>query len=74
MAGKTTSLALRYRRPVPLLADLRFTLARSVDDRRITSTGALAAADGTVLCEAEMQAVAGDLSALPAVSPRRPRS
>jgi acyl-CoA synthetase (AMP-forming)/AMP-acid ligase II len=74
VAGKTTSLALRYRRPVPLLADLRFTLARSVDDRRITSTGALAAADGTVLCEAEMQAVAGDLSALPAVSPRRPRS
>jgi len=71
VAGKTTSLALRYRRPVPLLTELRFSLERSLDDRRITSTGSLSAADGTVLCEAEMRAVAGDLAALPAVSPRR---
>jgi acyl-coenzyme A thioesterase PaaI-like protein len=72
VAGKTTSLALRYRRPTPLLADLVFSLTRSVDGGRITATGELSAGD-VVLCEAEMRAIAGDRSALPAVSPRRSR-
>jgi len=72
VAGKTTSLALRYRRPTPLLTPLRFTLIRTVDDdnRRITSTGQLLA-DDELLCEAEMRAVIGDRTRLPAVSPRR---
>jgi hypothetical protein len=71
LAGKTTALALRYRRPTPLLTPLRFELVRSVDDRRITATGQLLA-DDELLCEAELRAVVGDLAALPEVSPRRP--
>lgn len=78
-AGKTTALALRYRRPAPLLTPLRFTLSRQVDGRRITSTGQLFGPgvdgeDGELLCEAEMRAVVGDRAALPRVSPRRTRS
>jgi hypothetical protein len=72
VAGKTTSLSLRYRRPAPLLNELRFEVTRRVDDRRVTSTGRLAGPGGDVLCEAEMAAVAGDRTALPPVSPRRP--
>jgi hypothetical protein len=71
VAGKTTSLSLRYRRPAPLLTELRFEVTRRLDDRRITSTGRLAGPGDDVLCEAEMAAVAGDRAALPAVSPRR---
>jgi hypothetical protein len=74
VAGKTTSLAVRYRRPTPLLTDLRFSLARVVDGGRITSTGQLSAGDGAVLCEADMHAVAGNLATLPEVSPRRTTS
>lgn len=70
VAGKTTGLALRYRRPTPLLTDLRFELARVVDVDRITSTGRLLDGD-TLLCEAEVRAVAGDRASLPAVAPRR---
>jgi acyl-coenzyme A thioesterase PaaI-like protein len=70
MAGKTTSLSLRYRRPTPVLTELHFDLSREVDTDRIRSTGRLTAA-GQLLCEAEMQAVAGDRAALPEVSPRR---
>ena len=70
VAGKTTSLALRYRRPAPLLTPLAFTLERAADDGGIRSTGRLLAGD-RVLCEAEMDAVAGDRANLPEVSPRR---
>jgi hypothetical protein len=70
VAGKTARLVLRYRRPTPLRTDLRFVLTRSVDTTRIRSTGQLLAGD-LVLCEAEMDAVKGDRSRLPAVSPRR---
>jgi hypothetical protein len=70
VAGKTTSIAVRYRRPTPLLTDLAFDVARTVADGRITSTARLLA-DGDVLCEAEVKAVAGNLAALPAVSPRK---
>jgi hypothetical protein len=70
VAGKTTSLALRYRRPTPLLTDLDFEVTRVVDGERITSSGRLLAGD-VVLCEAEMRAVAGDRARLPQVSPRR---
>jgi hypothetical protein len=71
VAGKTTTLSLRYRRPTPLLTELRFELSRSVVDGRITSTGTLTNAAGKLLCEAEMQAAIGDRAKLPAVSARR---
>jgi len=70
VAGKTTSLTVTYRRPTPLLTQLQFEVERSAVDRRITSTARLMA-DGNVLCEAQMSAVAGNLAQLPAVSPRR---
>jgi acyl-coenzyme A thioesterase PaaI-like protein len=70
LAGKTTSLEVTYRRPAPLLSDLAFEVERSVEDRRITSRARLMA-DGAVLCEARVSAVAGNRAALPEVSPRR---
>jgi hypothetical protein len=70
LAGKTTSLAVRYRRPTPLLTELAFEIERSVADGRIRSTARLMAG-GAVLCEAEVGAVAGDRAALPEVSARR---
>ena len=70
VAGKTTSLVLRYRRPVPLLETLSFSLEREVSDGRIRSSGELRTRE-RVLCEAEVDAVAGDAAALPAVSRRR---
>jgi hypothetical protein len=73
VAGKTTSLALRYRRPVPLLTKLHFELHRSQHDGRIHSTGTLSRGD-ELLCEATMEAVAGNRADLPAVSPRRTAS
>jgi hypothetical protein len=70
LAGKTTSLALSYRRPTPLLTELAFEVSRAADEHRITSTARLMAG-AVVLCEAEVRAVAGNLAALPEVSPRR---
>jgi acyl-coenzyme A thioesterase PaaI-like protein len=70
VAGKTTSLGLRYRRPVPLLTALGFTIDRSLVEGRLHSVGRLLVAE-RVLCEAEVDAIAGDRSALPEVSPRR---
>ena len=70
VAGKTTSMALRYRRPAPLLTSLAFTIERSAADGRIRSTGQLLDGD-RLLCEAEVDAVAGDRAALPEGAPRR---
>jgi len=70
VAGKTTSLTVTYRRPTPLLTELQFEVERAPEGRRIMSTARLVA-DGVVLCEAQMSAVAGDLARLPEVSPRR---
>jgi hypothetical protein len=70
VAGKTVSIGLRFRRPTPLLTDLAFTVDRRVDDDRITSSAQILA-DDVVLAEAEVVAVAGDRSRLPAVSERR---
>jgi hypothetical protein len=70
VAGKTMSLALRYRRPVPLLTTLSFTIERSVGDGRIHSVATLLVHE-QVLCQAEADAIAGDRAALPQVSPRR---
>ncbi len=71
LAGKTTSLSVSFRRPTPLLAELRFEVERSVADGRIRSTARLLASE-TVLCEAQVDAVAGSRANLPAVSGRRP--
>jgi hypothetical protein len=70
VAGRTTSLAVTYRRPTPLLRELHFEVERSVEDRRITSAARLLA-DGVVLCDAQVSAIAGDRAQLPEVSPRR---
>lgn len=70
VAGKTTSLSVRFRRPTPLGTELAFEVERAVEGGRITSQARLLAG-GEVLCEAEVRAVAGELGALPAVSPRR---
>lgn len=71
-AGKTTRLDVRYLAPTPLLTALRFEIERSVDGRRIESSVRLFKGDG--LCAtATMQAVAGNLAALPPVSARRTR-
>jgi hypothetical protein len=70
LAGKTTSLTLTYRRPTPLVTELAFEVERSVDERRITSLARLMAG-GSVLCEAQVSAVAGNRAVLPDVSPRR---
>jgi hypothetical protein len=70
VAGKTTSLTLRYRRPAPVMTTLSFTLERLTAGERIHSSGLLAVGD-KVLCEAEVEAIAGTLANLPEVSPRR---
>ena len=70
VAGKTTDLAVRYRRPTPLSTPLRFIATRVLDGDRIRS-GAELHLDDVLLCTAEMAAVAGRQEALPAVSPRR---
>lgn len=70
-AGKTTALSVRYRRPAPLLTPLTFELALRHDGDRIHNAGTLHHGD-RLLCEAEMDAVAGVRANLPAVDPRRP--
>jgi hypothetical protein len=70
VSGKTMSLALRYRRPTPLFTALTFTLMRTAAGDRIHSSGSLSVGD-TVVCEAEVDAIAGVRSNLPEVSPRR---
>ena len=70
VAGKTTSLTVNYRRPTPLLTELQFEIERLLADRRIVSNARIMA-DGVVLCDAQMSAVAGDRARLPEVSPRR---
>jgi hypothetical protein len=69
VAGKTTAMTVRYRRPTPLLTDLRFEVERAVDDNRITSTARLYH-DDALVAEAEVRAFAGDRANLPAVSRR----
>jgi acyl-coenzyme A thioesterase PaaI-like protein len=69
-AGKTRSLSVRYRRPVPILTELELAAERTVAQGSILSTAELRL-DGAVMCSAEMDAVLGDRDALPGVSPRR---
>jgi len=70
-AGKTTRLEVRYAAPTPLLTDLGVEVERATSGGRIESMARLHAGD-RLCATATMRAVAGDRSALPAVSPRRP--
>jgi hypothetical protein len=70
VAGKTSAMAIRYRRPAPLLRPLTFTIDRDETDGRIRSAAQLLDGD-RVLCEADVDAVAGDRADLPECSPRR---
>jgi len=57
LSGKTRSLSVTFRRPTPLLTELRFDIARSEQDRGITSTARLRLND-EVLCIAEVATLA----------------
>jgi hypothetical protein len=57
LAGKTRSLNVRYRRPTPILRELRFEIVRAEDDRGLTSTATLLLGDD-VLCVGEVQTAA----------------
>jgi hypothetical protein len=57
LAGKTRSLKVTFRRPTPVLADLRFDIARSEVERGITSTARLLL-DDEVLCIGEVNTLA----------------
>jgi len=70
VAGKTTDLQLRYRRPTPLLTPLTFDITRTVDGDRIESHARLLLGE-KACAEATMLAVAGDRANLPVVSPRK---
>ncbi|MBY8857454.1 hypothetical protein K7711_13280 [Nocardia sp. CA2R105] len=62
-AGKTRSLQMTYRRPTPLLTELRFDIERVVGERTIESTARLLL-DDVVLCTAVASAVATAPSSL----------
>ena len=55
--GKTRSLTVTFRRPTPILTELRFDVARSEDEGRVTSTARLLLGD-EVLCIGEFKTVA----------------
>lgn len=55
-SGMTRSMTVTYRRPVPLLEELRFEVVRVMADRLVTSTARLLL-DDVVLCTGEVSAV-----------------
>jgi hypothetical protein len=55
--GKTRSLTVTFRRPTPILTELRFDIARTEDEGRVTSTARLLLGD-EVLCIGEFKTVA----------------
>ncbi|MEB4210586.1 hypothetical protein [Mycobacterium sp. 94-17] len=57
LSGKTRSLVVTFRRPTPVLTELRFDIARSTGERGITSTGRLLL-DDEVLCTGEVDTLA----------------
>jgi hypothetical protein len=57
LSGKTRSLRVTFRRPTPVLTDLRFDIARSEVERGITSTARLLL-DDEVLCIGEVNTLA----------------
>ncbi|HTX97906.1 MAG TPA: hypothetical protein VME67_25585 [Mycobacterium sp.] len=57
LSGKTRSLTVTFRRPTPLLTELRFDIARSQLDRGIASTARLVL-DDDLLCTGEVNTLA----------------
>jgi hypothetical protein len=57
LSGKTRSLTVKYRRPTPLLAELRFEIERADGERGLTSTARLLL-DDEVLCIGIVETVA----------------
>ncbi len=57
LSGKTRSLAVTFRRPTPVLTELRFDIARSQIERGIVSTARLLL-DDEVLCTGEVNTLA----------------
>jgi hypothetical protein len=57
LSGKTRSLNVAFRRPTPVLAELRFDITRSEVERGITSTARLLL-DDEVLCIGEVNTLA----------------
>ncbi|OMC53594.1 hypothetical protein A5747_19035 [Mycobacterium sp. IS-836] len=57
LSGKTRSLLVTFRRPTPLLTELRFDIVRSPAERGITSTARLLL-DDEVLCIGEVNTLA----------------
>lgn len=55
-SGMTRTMNVTYRRPVPLLTELRFDVERTQIERVVTSTARLTL-DGNVLCTGEVDAV-----------------
>lgn len=58
--GKTRSLTVTFRRPTPILTELRFDVVRAESDGRVTSTARLLRDDSEddVLCTGEFSTVA----------------
>lgn len=58
--GKTRSLTVTFRRPTPILTELRFDVVRAESDDRVTSTARLLRGDSDdeVLCIGEFSTVA----------------
>ena len=57
LSGKTRSLNVKFRRPTPVVTELRFDIARSQGERGITSTARLLL-DDQVLCIGEVETLA----------------
>ncbi|MDT5335094.1 MAG: hypothetical protein QOD90_599 [Mycobacterium sp.] len=57
LSGKTRSLNVRYRRPTPILTELRFAIVRSESERALTSTATLELG-GEALCVGAVETVA----------------
>ncbi len=57
LSGKTRSLNVKFRRPTPILTELRFDISRTQEDRGVTSTARLLL-DDEVLCIGEATTLA----------------
>jgi hypothetical protein len=57
LSGKTRSLNVSFRRPTPILTELRFGIVRSQSERGVTSTARLLL-DDEVLCVGEVNTLA----------------
>jgi hypothetical protein len=63
LSGKTRSLAVRFRRPTPILAELRFDITRAQAERGVTAT-ARVLLDDEVLCIGEVDTLASQTDKL----------